>query len=296
MGSSGLWDMIHWADAAESIRRVAIDDAASRAVGLAMLENNWSLRRDTTALALDVLLPDGEDFPKVVKAKLRRKRLKGRQAFGFCRDHLCPLKGLKSVQQGGAGWSYDDAQIVANIDGWVFLEAEQQAQARADRRRSAGYAYPEREWRQRRSSAEKRSAESSCRLCSCLTVPSGAPGGPEGTGRGRGPCCFNCSRRTHPQGGLLELMGRGSPEEQALYHERYSGGWPLTAQPGGASEEAGRRHSVGGTYQGWLPARSPAILPAKTAYPVGNAASESRPTGERSGQRVAFTMRPCQET
>eukprot|EP00803_Ostreobium_quekettii_P003282 evm.model.scf_241.3 EVM.evm.TU.scf_241.3 scf_241:44357-45814(-) len=124
MGSSGLWDLINWEEAALVSRRVSNKDAAARIVTLAMIQNNWTIRLDTSVLVVDVLPPNEGDFPKLVKQKLKRRRAREHRGARLLRLFRRTSLGSRSSR---ADLHCDDPQIVANIDGWMLLKAALEA-------------------------------------------------------------------------------------------------------------------------------------------------------------------------
>eukprot|EP00803_Ostreobium_quekettii_P008051 evm.model.scf_1459.4 EVM.evm.TU.scf_1459.4 scf_1459:39233-40183(+) len=126
MGSSGLWDLIHWKEATHSTRATPTKEAASRVVTLALLENNWSLHQDASALVVDILPPAGGDFPRLVRASARQRRRRNRPT-SWCGLQLI-LEGIvhrlcrpDDIPSGGG------FKVVANIDGRVMLRVEREA-------------------------------------------------------------------------------------------------------------------------------------------------------------------------
>eukprot|EP00803_Ostreobium_quekettii_P008420 evm.model.scf_173.1 EVM.evm.TU.scf_173.1 scf_173:4518-8561(+) len=57
MGSSGLWDMVEWAEAVEAIRWTPIKSAASKLIDHAIRDRNWAVSQDSSALVVDILPP-----------------------------------------------------------------------------------------------------------------------------------------------------------------------------------------------------------------------------------------------
>eukprot|EP00803_Ostreobium_quekettii_P008049 evm.model.scf_1459.2 EVM.evm.TU.scf_1459.2 scf_1459:10659-15753(+) len=162
MGSRSLWDSMHWENAAQVTRRTPIRDAASTLIDLATLMGKSSVRQETSALVVDMVPPgagthykrsEGFEWGRVGKRCVQCSR----------RVCLCgaPMDCGQSDEVEGV-----DVRIVAEVDGWdiirtvmeeahadscssmmmkvrLGLPAEQPRPAQ-NRRRAAGYSYPER--------------------------------------------------------------------------------------------------------------------------------------------------------
>ncbi|CAD7701095.1 unnamed protein product [Ostreobium quekettii] len=117
MGTGGLWDLIHWEEAAQMARRALTEDAAQRVMNLAMLQNNWSIRLDTSILVIDVLPGDRGDFPKLVKAKMRRRQAAGGEQACDCDLRQCLLRRSSKKGRENLGMNCDDYEVVSRTDG-----------------------------------------------------------------------------------------------------------------------------------------------------------------------------------
>ncbi|CAD7703365.1 unnamed protein product, partial [Ostreobium quekettii] len=116
MGSSGLWDLIHWRKATQITRRTAINAAASKVVDTALLLNKGTVHLDTSAVVIDAMSQSWVEFPVLVKHKateMRSKYLCGLPVCQFRPKRMGPC----FLEEPG-----DGPQIVAQIDGRLLVK------------------------------------------------------------------------------------------------------------------------------------------------------------------------------
>eukprot|EP00803_Ostreobium_quekettii_P005197 evm.model.scf_109.2 EVM.evm.TU.scf_109.2 scf_109:33241-35374(+) len=263
MGSQGLWDLIHWEKAVQSLRRVPTKHAASRVIELAVVQNNLSIQQDTTAIAVDVLLPACSDFPKLARAKATWKRSeKPRGPLSGVR--MCLGIEANKYHQAVARFRCDKPRVVAKVDGWEV-------------------------WK----SLQEPSISDSCSSHWAIVAAASGPGGPQGPGGRPGPRRQRWRAAGYSEKGCRRrgcgVAGGCACAPVSCFMERDGGrGGRTTASMLRRSISCGRRRSP----------RSPSGVdgsgPDATAQPSAGQAPASRRRG--SLQRVsAIEERPSEE-
>eukprot|EP00803_Ostreobium_quekettii_P006994 evm.model.scf_65.1 EVM.evm.TU.scf_65.1 scf_65:5193-7019(+) len=128
LGSDGLWDLIHWREATEVIRRTSVGAAATRIVVGAVLLCSGPCSDDASALVLDVLPAGVGSFPACVRGKAERAAIAAggrRRAYG--RALAAFLRGeWGAARRARARPEDDELQFVVAEDGMDLMKADLQ--------------------------------------------------------------------------------------------------------------------------------------------------------------------------
>ncbi|CAD7701097.1 unnamed protein product [Ostreobium quekettii] len=138
MGSTGLWELMKWEDAAQAAGPGPIKDAAPKLVEAAAQQKHRSSGSDVSALVVDVILEEGE-IPRAADGRRGGERGQGAGCKGpgeGSARRLCGLLpgicgGMRKERLGPGPdvWRCrpDESQVVANIDGWMMLKTALEA-------------------------------------------------------------------------------------------------------------------------------------------------------------------------
>ncbi|CAD7698414.1 unnamed protein product [Ostreobium quekettii] len=130
LGSSGLWDLVHWKEAALEVRGTPLEGAASRLIHTAMQQAGSSIQDDASALVVDALPAGHLSMDQdTTRAGRWRKGLKEKKKIVFCGLHRMLCSGM-SVARRTESESDDRVHVLARIDGWVFLKSVTEAAQR----------------------------------------------------------------------------------------------------------------------------------------------------------------------
>ncbi|CAD7697129.1 unnamed protein product [Ostreobium quekettii] len=130
MASDGVWDSLHWEDAARLARSSAIGHAAAAVVNEAARRCNGPLPEDASALVLDLIPGRRGDFSKVVKE--RAGGADGRRWGRGLSLYSCVCGAQRPTADACA---FDKLRVVATADGLEAADSETDA---CKRRRECG--------------------------------------------------------------------------------------------------------------------------------------------------------------
>eukprot|EP00803_Ostreobium_quekettii_P000273 evm.model.scf_652.2 EVM.evm.TU.scf_652.2 scf_652:18048-22095(+) len=124
MGSSGLWGLLHWEEAAMEARGVPVRHAASNVIHATMQRTGSSIRTDTSALVFDAVPPARRPPPRCVGPGELKRRLGAKDRSVLCGLHRMMCTGKGDVQD---DLDHNGVHILAKVDGWVFLQSATEA-------------------------------------------------------------------------------------------------------------------------------------------------------------------------